>query len=141
MRSLFLKIFLAFWATAIITCIALVLTVILGPGNVPSYWRAALTDTGNNAGMSVVWEFEEGGAPAASAKLERIESETHLRACLFDLTGNPISGKKLRDLQGHGLASNCFERSSPFFAERGEGPLRLQHEIRHRARCLDVEGQ
>jgi len=93
MRSLFLKIFLAFWATAIITCIALVLTVIFGPGNVPSYWRAALTDTGNNAGMSVIWDFEEGGAPAASAKLERIESETHLRACLFDLSGNPISGK------------------------------------------------
>jgi len=93
MSSLFLKIFLAFWATAIITCIALVLTVIFGPGNVPSYWRAALTDTGNNAGMSVIWDFEEGGAPAASAKLERIESETHLRACLFDLSGNPISGK------------------------------------------------
>jgi two-component system sensor histidine kinase CpxA len=93
MRSLFLKIFLAFWATAIITCIALVLTVIFGPGNVPSYWRAALTDTGNNAGMSVIWEFEDGGAPAASAKLDRIENETHLRACLFDLTGNPISGK------------------------------------------------
>jgi len=93
MRSLFLKIFLAFWATAIITFIALVLTVIFGPGNVPSYWRAALTGTGNNAGMSVIWDFEEGGAPAASAKLERIESETHLRACLFDLSGNPISGK------------------------------------------------
>lgn len=96
MRSLFLKIFLAFWATAIITCIALVLTVILGPGNVPSYWRSALTDTGTNAGMSVIWEFEAGGAPAASAKLKRTESETHLRACLFDLAGSPISGKNCR---------------------------------------------
>ncbi len=122
MRSLFLKIFLAFWATAIITCIALVLTVILGPGNVPSYWRAALTDTGNNAGMSVVWEFEEGGAPAASAKLERIESETHLRACLFDLTGNPISGKNcgiFKDMVSRLTASSA---PHPFLLNEGRVP-------------------
>ena len=100
MRSLFLKIFLAFWATAIITCIALVLTIILGPGNVPSYWRSALTDTGSNAGMSAIWEFEANGAPAASAKLERIESETHLRSCLFDLTGGPISGRNCGTFKG-----------------------------------------
>jgi two-component system sensor histidine kinase CpxA len=100
MRSLFLKIFLAFWATAIITCIALVLTIILGPGNVPSYWRSALTDTGSNAGMSAIWDLEASGAPAASAKLERIESETHLRACLFDLTGSPITGRNCGTFKG-----------------------------------------
>jgi hypothetical protein len=39
MQSLFLKIFFWFWATAIVTGIALVITFILGPGSVPSWWH------------------------------------------------------------------------------------------------------
>jgi two-component system, OmpR family, sensor histidine kinase CpxA len=93
MRSLFLKIFLWFWSTVMVTGIALVLTFILEPRSVPSRWHATLTDTARYSGMVAVEEVEVGGAPAASAYVERLEGEMHLRACLFDLVGDPIAGK------------------------------------------------
>jgi two-component system sensor histidine kinase CpxA len=93
MRSLFLKIFLWFWATAIITGIALVLTFILEPRGVPSRWHATLTDTAHYAGLIAIEEAEEGGAQAALTYIERLKSESHLRACLFDGGGAPIAGK------------------------------------------------
>ena len=93
MRSLFLKIFLWFWATVIVTGIALVLTFILEPRSVPSRWHATLTDTARYSGMIAIEEVEVGGAPAASAYVERLEREMHLQACLFDLSGDPVAGK------------------------------------------------
>ena len=82
MRSLFLKIFLWFWATVIATGIALVLTFILEPRSVPSRWHATLVDTARSSGAIAVEEAERNGGPAASAYIERVERETQLRACL-----------------------------------------------------------
>ena len=93
MRSLFLKIFLWFWATVIVTGIALVLTFILEPRSVPSQWHATLMDTARDSGTIAVEEIERGGVPAASAYIERLERETRLRACLFDSTRDPVGGK------------------------------------------------
>jgi len=92
MSRLFFKIFLWFWVTVIATGIALVLTFILEPRSVPTQWHASLTDTARSAGMVAIEEFEADGAQTASAYIERFESETHLRACLFDLSGDPIAG-------------------------------------------------
>ncbi len=92
-HSLFLKIFLWFWATAVATAISLIITFIFGPGSsVPSQWHSTLTDTARSSGMIAIAELERGGIPAASAYLERFERETQLRACLFDRTGQPIAG-------------------------------------------------
>ncbi|MGC1294594.1 MAG: ATP-binding protein [Alloacidobacterium sp.] len=93
MRSLFLKIFLSFWLTAIVTAIALVLTFFLGPRSVPSRWHASLTDTARSSGMLAIAELERGGAPAASAYLEKLERDAHLRACLFDSVGDKLGGQ------------------------------------------------
>jgi hypothetical protein len=92
MRSLFLKIFLWFWATVIATGIALVLTFILEPRSVPSRWHATLQDTARYSGTIAVEEAERGGAPAASDYIQRISRETRLRACLFDWMGRRIAG-------------------------------------------------
>jgi two-component system sensor histidine kinase CpxA len=92
-QSLFLKIFLWFWATAIVTGIALVITFIFGPGRVPSRWHSTLTDTARSSGMIVLAELERGGVPAASSYIESFERDTRLRACLFDLNGTPVVGK------------------------------------------------
>jgi two-component system, OmpR family, sensor histidine kinase CpxA len=99
MRSLFLKIFLWFWATVIVTGIALILTFVLEPGSVPSRWHATLLDTARYSGAIAVEEVERGGAPAASAYIERIERETRLRACLFDSTGGLIAGSDCGSFQ------------------------------------------
>jgi two-component system sensor histidine kinase CpxA len=93
MQSLFLKIFFWFWATAIATGIALIVTFIFGPGRVPSRWHSTLTDTARSSGMIALAELERGGAPAASSYIESLERDTQLRACLFDVNGNPIAGK------------------------------------------------
>ncbi len=93
MQSLFLKIFFWFWATAIATGIALVITFIFGPGSVPSRWHSSLTDLARSSGMIALAELERGGAPAASTYIESLERDTQLHACLFDVNGNPTAGK------------------------------------------------
>lgn len=92
MRSLFLKIFFWFWATVIATGIALILTFILEPRSVPSQWHATLIDTARYSGMIAVETAERDGGAAASAYFERMEHETHRKACLFDSAGNAIVG-------------------------------------------------
>jgi two-component system, OmpR family, sensor histidine kinase CpxA len=92
-HSLFQKIFLWFWATAVATTISLIFTFIFGPGSVPSQWHSALTDTARSSGMIALAELERGGVPAASTYIERFERDTQLRACLFDSAGQSIAGK------------------------------------------------
>src|SRR5258708_1036556 len=82
-HSLFLKIFLWFWATVILTGIALILTFIFEPHSVPSQWESTLRGTAAFTGAMAVESVERGGKPAASEYLERVEIETRLRACLF----------------------------------------------------------
>ncbi len=96
MRSLFLKIFLWFWATVIATGIALILTFIFEPRGVPSRWHATLADTARYSGTIAVDTTEREGAIAASAYMGRMAQETHMRACLFDSVG---SGDRRERLQ------------------------------------------
>jgi two-component system, OmpR family, sensor histidine kinase CpxA len=108
-RSLFLKIFLWFWATVIATGIALLFTFIFGPHNVPSRWHATLEDTARYSGIIAVEEAERGRAPAASAYLEQVARETHLRACLFDSAGGLIAGSdcgSFQSMTSHVTTSN-----------------------------------
>lgn len=91
-QSLFLKIFLWFWATAIATSISLILTFIFGSGSVPARWHSTLTDTARSSGMVAIAEYEKGGSPAATAYLARFEHDTQLRACLFAPGGSVVAG-------------------------------------------------
>jgi two-component system sensor histidine kinase CpxA len=116
MQSLFLKIFLWFWATALATGIALVITFILGPGRVPSRWHSSLTDTARSSGLIALAELERGGAPAASSYIESLERDTQLRACLFDVNGNPIAGKGCETFAD--MRSRVATSRSPEFAVR-----------------------
>lgn len=112
MQSLFLKIFFWFWATVIATAIALVITFIFGPGSVPSRWHSSLTDMARSSGMIALAELERGGAPAASSYIESLERDTQLRACLFDVNGNPIAGKgcdTFADMRSRAAASRSAE--------------------------------
>lgn len=93
-RSLFLKIFLWFWATVIATGIALVITFIFQPGSVPSQWHTTLTDTARFSAVTAVDLFDAQGTPAASAYIDHIGQQAHLLACLFDESGAVISGSR-----------------------------------------------
>jgi two-component system sensor histidine kinase CpxA len=91
--SLFLKIFLWFWATVIATGIALVITwILLQPKNLPSQSQTNLADTAWVSGAATVDELERQGAPAAAAYMAQLSHKTHLKSCLFDTSGNLIAG-------------------------------------------------
>jgi len=92
MRSLFVKVFVWFWATVIATGVALILTFILEPRSVPSRWHATLTETARYSGSIAVETAERDGIASASGYLEQIERETHMKACLFDAAGSAIAG-------------------------------------------------
>jgi hypothetical protein len=92
MHSLFLKIFLWFWATAILTAVALILTFVLQPGGVPARWHMALSETARMYGRAAVGEMERGGTAAVADYLQDLSRSAHTRACLFDQNGTKVAG-------------------------------------------------
>jgi len=93
MQRLFLKIFLWFWLTVILTGISLVLAFILQPQGVPSQWNALLADSTRYIGSGAVRALEEGGAPAASEYINRLSQDAHIHACLFNNAGEVLAGE------------------------------------------------
>ncbi|MGH9586100.1 MAG: sensor histidine kinase [Acidobacteriaceae bacterium] len=118
MRSLFLKIFFWFWATVIVTGVALVLTFVLEPRGVPSRWHATLFDTARYSGTIAVESAERDGIPATSAYLDQVQHATHMTACLFDSAGKVLAGTgcgSVQEMASHVQAS----RSSDFSMKYG----------------------
>jgi two-component system sensor histidine kinase CpxA len=118
MRSLFLKIFFWFWATVIVTGVALVLTFVLEPRGVPSRWHATLFDTARYSGTIAVETMDRDGIAATSAYLERMQHATRMTACLFDSAGNVLAGSHCNSFQD--MASHVrTSRSSDFSMKYG----------------------
>src|SRR3954447_61068 len=112
-RSLFLKIFICFWGTAIVTAVALVLAFVFGPRSVPGLWHTTLTETARYMGQTVIESVEAGGPAAGSAYLGRREKQSGLRACLFDPNGQRISGEHCGNLAE--LVSQLSPQRSSYF--------------------------
>lgn len=93
MRSLFLKFFLWFWATAIVTGIALILSFVLQRGGVPDRWHVALSQAAGIYGRAAVGEMDRAGAAAVSAYLKDLSRNAHTQACLFDQNGTEVAGE------------------------------------------------
>jgi two-component system sensor histidine kinase CpxA len=93
MRHLFIKIFLWFWATVILTGISLVLAFFLQSANVPSRWHAGFEDTARYFGTAAADAFEQGGVPAASEYIHRLSEDAHIHGCLFDDAGQSLAGE------------------------------------------------
>jgi two-component system sensor histidine kinase CpxA len=73
-----------------------------------------LTDTARSSGLIALAELERGGAPAASSYIETLERDTQLRACLFDMNGNPIAGNGCETFAD--MLSRVARSRSPEFA-------------------------
>jgi hypothetical protein len=54
MPGLFVKIFIWFWATVVLTCLSLVLAFALQPHGVPSRWHSSLEDATKYYGTAAV---------------------------------------------------------------------------------------
>ena len=92
MPGLFVKIFIWFWATVVLTCLSLVLAFALQPHGVPSRWHSSLEDTTKYYGTAVVGVLKQSGAPAATMFIDQLSADTHVRACLFDDKGVILAG-------------------------------------------------
>jgi len=67
--------------------------------------------------MVAVAELERGGAPAASAYLENLDRDTHLRACLFDVVGDQVAGngcETFKDMIAHVTAAKTSDFSMKY---------------------------
>ena len=130
-RSLFLKIFLSFWATVIAIGFAFVLTwVFLHPKRFQPPTQANLANVAWISGRGAVDTFEQQGQGALSAYLEQLTQNTRLKSCLFDSSGTVLAGSdcpRLAELHLHDLSPGA-----PAFHTR-PGLLRFVINIRGRS--------
>ena len=94
MRSLFLKIFLWFWATQVVIALAVatILSVSIQPELVASRWRATAGDAIALYAESAAEVYERGGAAGAAAFLSRLEGTSRIHATLRDERGAILAG-------------------------------------------------
>jgi two-component system sensor histidine kinase CpxA len=88
MKSLFLKIFLSFWAAqALFLVLAILVTIALRPA------RHGIESEGPQILAEVVNAYQSGGEPSARDFLEQLWHTQHVRAFVFDPSGHELSGR------------------------------------------------
>ncbi len=89
---LFVKVFLWFWATVLLTAISVVFAFLLQAQGAQSHERQTLPDTARYFGMATALALEQGGNSSASRFLQDLSRDEHVRACLFDEAANLVAG-------------------------------------------------
>ncbi len=110
MKSLFLKIFLTFWAAqALFVVLAILATIALSPG------RHGIESEGPQILAEIVNAYESGGEHAAHEYVEELWRTQHVWATVFDPTGHEISGRhpRMEDLRPGGPPSDSPMRGGP----------------------------
>lgn len=92
-RSLFLKIFLTYWLTVVLVGLALVITYNLQPDLVVSHWRTTVGEAVSLYAQAGAEELDRYGEPALSNYLQRLDTNSKIRAALFNQAGELISGR------------------------------------------------
>jgi hypothetical protein len=88
MKSLFLKIFLSFWAAqALFLVLAILVTIALRPA------RHGIESEGLQILAEVVNAYQSGGEHAARGYLEELWHAQHVRAFVFDPSGHELAGQ------------------------------------------------
>src|SRR5450631_4601266 len=88
MKSLFLKIFLAFWAAqALFLVMAMLGTIALRPA------RQGIESGGPQLLAETVNAYQSGGDRTAHIYLDELWQKRHLRAFVFDAAGHELSGQ------------------------------------------------
>jgi two-component system sensor histidine kinase CpxA len=88
MKSLFLRIFLSFWAAqALFLVLAILVTIAVRPS------RHGLESMGPQTLAEVVNAYRNGGEQGAHVYLEELQRTQHVRAFVFDATGRELAGR------------------------------------------------
>ncbi len=129
MRSLFLKIFLWFWATMVLIALAMVITWSLQPEVMVSRWRGATGEAVAMYAQLAAEEMDRYGETALANYLGRLQSTSHIAAAMFDDKGRLIAGEASstgREMAAHTLRSGELEfsisGSEAYAAQRALGP-------------------
>jgi len=91
-RSLLVKIFLAFWATVLITAIASAITFWIRAHSSPYQWHASLIETARRSGETAIQTYEQNGPVAAAKYMALLKRDHLLNPCLFDRNRNVLAG-------------------------------------------------
>ena len=122
-RSLFLKIFLWF-GTVVLTVI--VGTFIVGQLMRPELHapptRRPMDQILNEYAQEAARQYEQGGQPALIAYLDRVQSESNIRAFLFNSQLQELTGRRI-PANAQTLARRVFETQRPQFTDDGSPPL------------------
>jgi len=90
MKSLFLKIFLSFWAAqALFLVLAILVTIAVRPA------RHGIESEGPQILAEAVNAYQSGGERGAHDYLEELWHTQHVRAFVFDPSGHELSGRKV----------------------------------------------
>jgi hypothetical protein len=92
MTRLFLKIFLWFWATAILTGLTLVGVVMFQNRQIRPQDHEGLIDTVRYFGTAAANITEQQGSQSGTEYLRKLSQDVRMRSCLFESTGKPIAG-------------------------------------------------
>jgi two-component system sensor histidine kinase CpxA len=92
-RSLFLKIFLWFWAAMVLVGLAMVVTWSMQRDLVINRWRATMGEAIALYAQNAAEVFDRHGLPGLNEYLNRLESGSAIHAALLDSNGTGISGR------------------------------------------------
>ncbi|HTC48422.1 MAG TPA: ATP-binding protein [Candidatus Aquilonibacter sp.] len=97
MKSLFLKIFLSFWAALALFLVLAILVMLAFRTQRNSTWDTLRTTALTEATLA----YEQGGTQPAHDYLENLQRTHHVRAYVFDEQGNEISGRSSQGWAEH----------------------------------------
>jgi signal transduction histidine kinase len=97
MKTLFLKIFLSFWAALALFLVLAILVMLAFRPQRNSTWDALRTTALTDA----IGAYEHGGTQQAHDYLENLQRTHHVRAYVFDELGNEISGRSSQGWAEH----------------------------------------
>jgi two-component system sensor histidine kinase CpxA len=113
MKSLFLKIFLSFWAAqALFVVLAILVTIALAPA------RHGIESEGPQILAEIVNAYQSGGEKAAHNYVEELWRTQHVWALVFDPSGHEISGRpgprpRMEDVPSGGPPPDMSARGGP----------------------------
>lgn len=99
MRSLFLRIFLSFWAIVLLFILVVAVTVMVQPETVITRWRSATSDATAMYAQTCAEEYDRYGETALRNYLQRLESGAHMRAAVYDDKGTLLAGSDSSEAQ------------------------------------------
>jgi two-component system sensor histidine kinase CpxA len=131
MKSLFLKIFLSFWAAqALFLVLAILVTIALRPA------RHGIESEGPQMLAEVVNAYQSGGERAAHDYLEERWHTQHVRAFAFDPGGIELTGRRVVPPWIEDMRQGVSPRGGPF-AHRGWMDSLLPERLVRQALTLD----